>query len=492
MRYLTFCFLFLVLLGSPLRGQYITNGDMELGNGGMSEVPLGWNKVSGTPDHCQNITSSCPNCPYKIPSPSPQGGKWVRFFHGSGNNETFGQPLLKPLVKGNLYSLSFYVSYAKLNGSATNTKTSVLYGFSKGAPVKVGNFDSGRIFLNVPEKWVKVTFNFKASDNYDFISFGKYEQEHSNACFIDDVKLIGCNSDSINLGNDTTLCEGSELVLKVKSKSKNYHWQNNSTDSVFIVKSSGNYWVKVTSTCGDFSDSIDIKYTPLPKVALVSDTILCEGKTLNLDAYNPNCQYLWQDNSTLQNFLVTQKGKYWVKVTNTCGIHNDTILVDYLQPPQVYLGKDTTLCQGVPLTLSVLNPNYTYLWKDSTTKKFISITKSGNYWVQAKNQCGEAFDTLKVSFKDCDCHFHMSNAFSPNNDQLNEHFGPIVDCKFENYSFKIFNRWGELLFETTNPDIAWDGSYKEKQVPIGVYIFTAHFKYNNQIQTRQGSFTIIR
>ena len=72
---------------------------------------------------------------------------------------------------------------------------------------------------------------------------------------------------------------------------------------------------------------------------------------------------------------------------------------------------------------------------------------------------------------------YVPSAFTPNNDGDNDIFLPVfnsVDSK--RYNFKVFNRWGELLFETTDINEGWDGSHKGQKVPQGIYIWKVAYK----------------
>ena len=66
---------------------------------------------------------------------------------------------------------------------------------------------------------------------------------------------------------------------------------------------------------------------------------------------------------------------------------------------------------------------------------------------------------------------YLPNAFSPDQDGVNDTFG-IIGENVANFNLKIYNRWGELLFETSNTNERWDGTYRGKQVAEGVYVYT--------------------
>jgi len=82
------------------------------------------------------------------------------------------------------------------------------------------------------------------------------------------------------------------------------------------------------------------------------------------------------------------------------------------------------------------------------------------------------------------------NAFTPNGDKFNETFRPIIDCIPDVYLLQIFNRWGEMVFQTENYLDAWDGTYKGNPAPMDTYIWTVNS--NNVQKAYKGDVTLIR
>ncbi len=228
-------------------------------------------------------------------------------------------------------------------------------------------------------------------------------------------------------------------------------------------------------------------------INLGNDTTLCQGETLALDATTPNATYLWQDNSTNPTFNVNQQGTYWVEVTvNNCN-SSDTIQVNYTPSPTINLGNDTTLCQGGTLALDATTLNATYLWQDNSTNPTFNVNQQGTYWVQVTvNNCNSS-DTISINLKDCHCSLYIPNSFTPNSDNKNDHFSPIFDCDITEYNFTIFNRWGELLFETTNPTNSWNGTFKGKICQTGIFIYLLKYKDNkNTHQKKYGHVNLLK
>jgi len=84
------------------------------------------------------------------------------------------------------------------------------------------------------------------------------------------------------------------------------------------------------------------------------------------------------------------------------------------------------------------------------------------------------------------------NAFTPNEDAVNDRFFVFVrgDKKF---NLKIFNRWGEKVFESKSKKDYWDGTYKGKQAPSGVYVYHVDVTYlDDETDMIKGSVTLIR
>ena len=102
-------------------------------------------------------------------------------------------------------------------------------------------------------------------------------------------------------------------------------------------------------------------------------------------------------------------------------------------------------------------------------------------------------DTAIVIPPGQDCQILIPNAFSANEDGLNDQIYPITDCNFEYFQFLVFNKWGEQVFEAKNPTDKWDGKYKGSDSPIGVYGYLITYKLPSQTtRNTYGTFTLIR
>ena len=142
------------------------------------------------------------------------------------------------------------------------------------------------------------------------------------------VSLYG--QSSVDFGNDSILCELATLLLDATQQHPaQYFWQDGSTNTTYTVYEDGEYWVVITDHCLGASDTVIIGYLNDFTVSLGPDTILCEGKTLTLNAETPYCDYLWQDGSTQSTYLVRGPGTYSVEVSNKCFSHWDAVNIGY-------------------------------------------------------------------------------------------------------------------------------------------------------------------
>eukprot|EP00825_Cyclidium_porcatum_P025385 TRINITY_DN27612_c0_g1_i2.p1 TRINITY_DN27612_c0_g1~~TRINITY_DN27612_c0_g1_i2.p1 ORF type:complete len:209 (-),score=29.79 TRINITY_DN27612_c0_g1_i2:85-711(-) len=144
-------------------------------------------------------------------------------------------------------------------------------------------------------------------------------------------------------------------------------------------------------------------------------------------------------------------------------------------PPVFSLPGDTIICENERLIIDIPQGNYSILWEDNSAVNHRVIEKEGNYSVAINNQCGNISDAFQLGYKNCYCYIYFPNAFTPVGDGLNDCFSPVYNCEFLNYHFIIFNRWGQQIFETSNPTICWDGKYLNKEVEPGVYVWVVTY-----------------
>lgn len=230
----------------------------------------------------------------------------------------------------------------------------------------------------------------------------------------------------------------------------------------------------------------DVLLVPL-NLELPRDTAVCEGDTLILNAntYLP-ATFKWQDGSTIPQFKVNKGGTYSVSISYTingaiCQTEQH-ITVKMLPRYQPLTMVDTTLCfaKSILLKVGTGRKDDTIVWQDNSTKDTLRVLKKGIYTAQITNSCGRYSQTFDVNFALCNIHIYVPNAFSPNGDTQNDTFYPFIKTEFPivGFEFTIYNRLGDLMYQSTEQTDAWDGTFKNKPIDSDVYIWFLKLKIN--------------
>jgi gliding motility-associated-like protein len=134
------------------------------------------------------------------------------------------------------------------------------------------------------------------------------------------------------------------------------------------------------------------------------------------------------------------------------------------------------------------------MWKDFSTSSVYTLTNPGFYYCTVSNYCGTIIDTVRVSDAICECTPVVPNIFSPNGDGINDEFRPDMGCTPSSFQLKIFNRAGQVVFESNTLTNYWKGTFQNKPVPLGTYYYTLKVKGLSDPIAREksGSITLIR
>lgn len=312
----------------------------------------------------------------------------------------------------------------------------------------------------------------------------------------DTVNITFVNPPSVAFGTDQEICEGTPLQLNAYNTGAVYLWQDGTTDSVYNVINSGIYFVTVTVGSCVATDTINVQIDPVPYVYLGSDTVMCTGFPMFLQAGSPGEQVVWSDGTNGFGLPVNNGGVYSVTVTSGICSSRDTITIDEQSIPVIELGDDTTLCRGQVLPLDVTTYGATYLWQDGSTSPVYSPSATGTFEVVVTNQCGSDADIIHTFFQECNCQVFVPTAFSPDRDTKNEVFRYYQACEFFTATLKIYNRIGQLVFISELPEDGWDGSYNGKPATEGVYIYEIKYKAFDRgrsiKETQRGTFALVR
>ena len=217
----------------------------------------------------------------------------------------------------------------------------------------------------------------------------------------DSINVVALPSPYTDLGNDTVLCIGQQLKLKVKEGYKEYLWNTGTRTNSINVTTTGKYKVQIKNDINCiYTDSINVSYPPSPYTDLGKDTTLCLGNGFTLTAKEGYKEYVWNTGSTNRSIIVTTSGKYKVAIKNDINcVYGDSINITALPAPYTDLGKDTSLCPNQSITLTANEGYKDYLWNTGSTNRSINVTTSGKYKVYIKNDIKCTYtDSINVSF----------------------------------------------------------------------------------------------
>jgi gliding motility-associated-like protein len=160
-----------------------------------------------------------------------------------------------------------------------------------------------------------------------------------------------------------------------------------------------------------------------------------------------------------------------VVVSNVCASDSAIAIVKKGEVPSVDLGPNRFVCRNIALTLDAgFNPNYQYLWiPGGETSSSILAQTAGSYRVRVSSNDG-CFDEDEILLIDsCPPVYYIPNAFTPNDAPPNDIFKPYLEG-FAKMNMRIYNRWGEKVFETNDLAGGWDGIANNEPAIEGTYI----------------------
>ncbi len=337
----------------------------------------------------------------------------------------------------------------------------------------------------------------------------------------------GCiNSDSVfvnvktyvtlNAGLDTTICLTDTIKLRPVSDALSYAWTPSASLSDPSIKNpvakpTADITYTVTANIGkcQATDQITIRTVPYPIPVVSNDTSICFGGTAILHA-SGGVSYRWFPSSGLEDNSIPNPTaspavttKYLVAVTDVLGCPKpgyDSVLVNVIPPIRAFAGNDTAIVVGQPLQFNATGGSV-YSWSPSTGLNRTDIPDPvailGNnitYVVNVGTPVGcNAFDTVNVRVFQTEPDIFIPTAFTPNGDNLNDKLTPIpVGVTAIDY-FRVYDRWGNLVFSTTEIGKGWDGTVNGRaQVNATFAWYVKGTDYTGKIIFKKGLSTLIR
>lgn len=234
---------------------------------------------------------------------------------------------------------------------------------------------------------------------------------------------------------------------------------------------------------------------PKPTPDLGLDKNLCADSSLTLTP-GVFTNYLWQDHSTGNAFTANAVGQYWVTVTNSyqCSA-TDTLTIHSMLPrPGGFLKSADSICSYETVLLRPAGSFRSYLWSTGATSTTLEVSAPGAYWLKISDANGcSGIDTIVVLSKQCLQGTYIPTAFSPNGDGKNDLFRPLFFGRIKQFRFMVYNRWGEVVFQTTELQKGWDGRIAGVPLETGVFVWTCTYqKEGEPVKNEKGTVTLVR
>ena len=338
----------------------------------------------------------------------------------------------------------------------------------------------------------------------------------TQATFCKQVVVI--NKPTISKSADVVICQGDSAQILVTG-GDSYVWTpasglsgSNIGNPKAAPGASTKYYVDVTKGACAARDSVSVSVLQ-PGVLQLSplSASICMGDSVRLTASGAD-MYEWLlnaqgTNPTTVDLLVTPTvtTQYAVKVsTNTCNLTDTLFTTVTVKPlPSVSVRKSGDLDCATNEVQLFASGGQQYVWTPvaglssaNIADPKVRITQNTTYTVKATaaNGC-VAYDTIPVLVLATGATpytYSIPSAFTPNNDGKNDCFGIGRWGGVNELDFRIYNRWGEVIFAATTPSSCWNGNLKGIPQPAGTYIYKIKANTNCGLVEKYGTFVLIR
>jgi len=319
-----------------------------------------------------------------------------------------------------------------------------------------------------------------------------------NGCYDTASAIVNVSSTlliTISPANNLSICQGTSIALTA-SGGITYLWTpaiglNNYTTATVIADPTAFITYFVTGSNGSCigEDSVTISIYAFPAIIASADISICSGSSAQLSAMLlevGTATYFWNPTTSPASGAVVNASPnatttYTVTGTDGNDCKNEAaVLVAVAIPAQVTTSPDVSIIAGSSTMLSATNGGLSYTWSPDfgldcytcrnptaspTVTTFYTVTM-----IDANGCSSPAMVTVEVGIL-CGEIF-IPDAFSPNGDEQNDilYVGIPVAC-MRGMIFKIYDRWGNTVFESYDPTVGWDGKYKGKELDDAVFVY---------------------
>ncbi len=393
--------------------------------------------------------------------PLPQGNAFISVQNISSNTEVvpekeitksyIGQCLQAPLKKGEAYTLSFYAGRFK----SWDNLTGKIFPFTVAV---FGNADCSTVPFGKPN-----VFGNGCPSNYPgwvllgettMYSSGKWVQGKINLTIPNDINVIEVGPDCSVLPRVTDQTDSTTFL--------DFHVYY--LDDLHLLPTKDFPFKYIQTKTG-----VDCKGLPVLEAPVFT-----------------NATYQWYKDSlaikgatgSSYQVLDTKKSSYYNVLINTgdsC-ITSEPFLITPDKLDEIKIAADTSFCADDTILLAPAFDGITYTVNGFTSSS-VFVNKESDYTITATDVygCERIFNTHVIRQNCSDCTAYVPGAFTPNGDGLNDLFKPKFYCVIPKFHLSIYNRWGKIIFESSDLNKAWDGMYAGNKLPTGAYVYFINY-----------------
>lgn len=323
---------------------------------------------------------------------------------------------------------------------------------------------------------------------------------------------------SLTLTGMTIFCAGDDpIVLNTAAIDLNsdYTWDASPTDPnlnpgdaqpAVSPTETTTYSVTVSnSVCDTVFGEVTIEVPVIATVTLDPDLIICETEepaTLNISSTGNDENFTWSTGETGSSITVSEAGVYTVTYDDGCNppIINTITVYETADLTIIPSDMDTSFIEGNIVDLTVItdppSSGANFEWNTGQNGETISTTileSNPAIYMVTMTDANGCIDSISASYEVITPMPDFPNAFTPNNDGTSDYFNFVDIGNREIVAFKIFNRWGEQVYNNEMPLTGWDGKKKDKDMPADVYLYYAVIKRaSGDEDVFRGDVTLIR
>lgn len=336
----------------------------------------------------------------------------------------------------------------------------------------------------------------------------------------DSLTINVLNSITVNASADTSICSTDTLSLTAESLASRYNWtpinglisSPDNKNPVARPDTTTTYFVTVNLGKCEATDSVRVKVAPYPRAVAGPDVTICYGNSIPLTANITGASFNWSPENSLTNSNTltpvanpTSTSSYILTVYDTLGCPKparDTTVVTVIPPVRAFAGNDTVVIADQPLQLNASGGS-SYAWSPATGLSDPSVANpvvilrasydSMIYKVRIGNDGCFAEDDVKIRIFKTGPDLFIPTAFTPNADGKNDILKPVpIGIKTLNY-FRVYNRWGQMLYSTSSIGSGWNGTAEGREQATGTYVFMAQATdYQGKQIFKKGTIVLIR